>query len=63
MTTDVEFLQKQISVFAPIEGRWLLILDLQQKLPFELMQIKHSKNKTLFNAGIAEERRNPYKVI
>jgi len=47
MTTDVEFLQKQISVFAPIEGRWLLILDLQQKLPFELMKIKHSKNKTL----------------
>jgi hypothetical protein len=63
MTTDVEFLQKQISVFAPIEGRWLLILDLQQKLPFELMKIKHSKNKTLFNAGKTKEGRSPNKII
>jgi len=63
MTTDVGFLQIQIFVYVPIEGKRLLILDLQQKLPFELMKIKHLKIKTLFNAGIVEERRNPYKVI
>jgi hypothetical protein len=63
MTTDVEFLQIQISVFVLIEGRWFLILNLRQKLPFELMKIKHSKNKTLFNAGKTEEGRNPNKII
>ena len=63
MTTDVGFLQIQIFVYVPIEGKRLLILDLQQKLPFELMKIKHSKNKTLFNAGKTKEGRSPNKII